>query len=897
MDARAETLAGEGKAELEKGNTYGALSCFEAALHYDSSSDVLWLYHGMCLHKSGNFEEAIASYDRAIGVNAENINALVNKAICLSELDRYAEAVQCSDVANRVFPGLYLVWAIRADCLRLMKEYEEALASYEKFLELKPEDENALVNKGVCLLELGRYPEAVRWIDQTLAIFPEEPLSWYNRGTSLFHLCEYEDAISSLNRAIELKPHYAIAWNNKGNCLMRLGRTREALSCFDEAIGIDPSLLNAHANKGRCCTMLGLKGLVRECEQILLAFPARTPDEWCFKASCLETMRSHIHALAAIEHALREEPLNLKFLYQKAYCLVKLGNGRDASACFLRIRDAITRMSSQGNPSRIRYIPDHDFMEHHGFRILQEHFLVIEELGQGGFGSVSLVFDLVSETVCAIKTFRNELFYNRSVRERFRNEAQVWINLGTHENILHAHRVFSVEDRFYILMDYIEPDDNGRTTLQDHLRTGLPSLSRSIEWAIQFCHGMEHAFSRGLVCHRDIKPSNILIDRDGTVKISDFGLAKIADTSNGRIPSGGTRGSSAVGASPSTQTGCGLGTLLYMSPEHFNEPSGCDQRSDIYSFGIVLSQMANRGIPPFMEHIGRPGYPKQELEFWRWMHERVTPVPIPSPLNLVVGKCLKKDPAERYQSFSELEIDLLAILDRVSGQSIQTDESADNRDEDWGRQAAALFALGKWKEALQWFERGDALLPGKPATLMSIGECYAMMGDTDHAMAFFNRSLEIDPDYAEAWDNKGNCFIQLQQLDEALECYRKAISLNPLLWQAWNNMGLVLEKQNRIEEALHCFDRVIQINQQMSMVHVNKAMTLMKAGRHGEALACCDEGLKKNPLYADLWAAKAAASMLLQRPEDARKFHEEAIRIRNAGSEQKGPVDGLKWVH
>jgi serine/threonine protein kinase len=154
---------------------------------------------------------------------------------------------------------------------------------------------------------------------------------------------------------------------------------------------------------------------------------------------------------------------------------------------------------------------------------------VLRLLGSGGCGVVYLTYSRETQSLYALKTFRDEYQSNQEIKERFRKEAMVWVHLERHPFIANASFVEEIAGRLYIAMEYVAPNEQGLNSLEGYLREDPPDLVQALRWAVQFCRGIEYAYSRGIRCHRDIKPSNILIGHDRTVRVSDFGLAGALD--------------------------------------------------------------------------------------------------------------------------------------------------------------------------------------------------------------------------------------------------------------------------------------------------------------------------------------------------------------------------------
>ncbi len=147
---------------------------------------------------------------------------------------------------------------------------------------------------------------------------------------------------------------------------------------------------------------------------------------------------------------------------------------------------------------------------------------------RGGMGIVYIGLLKKYGTINAVKTFKDEYIHFEGAIDQFEKESLAWINLEMHPNIVNAMLFDVIGDRPFIFIELIFPDEKNRNTLEHYLNSDL-SNAQILDWGIQFCYGMNHAFCRGVSPHRDIKPANIMITRDKLLKITDFGLAKIWD--------------------------------------------------------------------------------------------------------------------------------------------------------------------------------------------------------------------------------------------------------------------------------------------------------------------------------------------------------------------------------
>jgi Tol biopolymer transport system component len=269
-------------------------------------------------------------------------------------------------------------------------------------------------------------------------------------------------------------------------------------------------------------------------------------------------------------------------------------------------------------------------------------FEVVHALGAGGMGAVYRAYDSRLRREVAIKVLPPAFAGDPDRLRRFEQEALAVARLA-HPNIVAVHDIGTHEGSPYIVTELLEGE-----TLRDKLSGRSLPVRRAIEYAAQVARGLAAAHARGIV-HRDIKPENVFITSDGRTKILDFGLAKLTDVD------------AATGATAVTLTGYGrgpVGTAAYMSPEQARG-ARTDQRSDLFSLGVVLYEMLS-GVSPFRRETAAETMTailrEEPPEF-------SDVVACPPALHRILRHCLEKDPAERFQSARDLVFDLEAVSD------------------------------------------------------------------------------------------------------------------------------------------------------------------------------------------------------------------------------------------
>ena len=263
-------------------------------------------------------------------------------------------------------------------------------------------------------------------------------------------------------------------------------------------------------------------------------------------------------------------------------------------------------------------------------------------IGAGGMGEVWRARDARLGREVAVKVLPPEVLADETARRRLVHEARVASKLN-HPNVCTIYEVGETDGQTYIAMELVE----GKP-LSDLVRSGALPVAQVVRYAQQLSDALAHAHQRGIV-HRDLKSGNVVITPDGRVKVLDFGLAK-------RL--GGEEGVSATSTTISqdslTAPGTVVGTLAYMSPEQLRGRPA-DERSDIWSFGVVLYEMAT-GLRPFR---GATGFELSSAILDRAAPE--LPLTVPVALAAVIERCLAKEPDQRYQRSGEVRAALEAV--------------------------------------------------------------------------------------------------------------------------------------------------------------------------------------------------------------------------------------------
>jgi predicted Ser/Thr protein kinase len=470
---------------------------------------------------------------------------------------------------------------------------------------------------------------------------------------------------------------------------------------------------------------------------------------------------------------------------------------------------------------------------------------VIDRLGFGGMGVVYRGRDRHIGRDVAIKVLRVS---ERGMRERFQQEARSAGSLK-HRNIVTVHDVGEHEGQPFIVMEYVE----GRT-IADYIRGHEPlTLDRKLELLESLAAGLDYAHRKGIV-HRDIKPTNLMIDQDGVLKILDFGIAHLEDSSL-------------------TQSGVIMGTLNYMSPEQI-DGQPVDPRSDIFAVGLVMYELlsyrqafAGDSMRHVLNAITRDTPPSLA---------QICPGGIDASLEAIVARALEKDPARRYQTLSKMGADISSSRARLRlGSNDETitlpppeGPRPTRRPADVSRDRLAERRTARVQELLESARR--ALEEGDEAAAIDACE-QAMLIHPDDArvqdmLAEARSALEKSTAVARIFDARAS--LDQDDLDRAAEFIAEALALDPESDEARELEAVIDDrKRQRAEEQARA--RAIAV----ALAHARDSI---KSGNPESAIRAASEILIHDPGHPEAHELSREALALIESRRQRERLDREA---------------------
>ena len=409
-----------------------------------------------------------------------------------------------------------------------------------------------------------------------------------------------------------------------------------------------------------------------------------------------------------------------------------------------------------------------------------DHYTIIRRIGKGSFAEIYLVQEDCKDEPKVLKRPKARFSLNDRLSRLFVHEAELWISLGISPNIVTAYDVRVIDGLVHLLIEYVDG-----SALSDHLPPAGMDLRKLLRTAMDIANGLSFAWRKYKVTHGDLHPGNLLITKDGSVKITDFGLAysylHLYDVIGAEMKGHGM---------PKPLLSANSRNPCYLSPEQISDWFLVDTRSDIYAFGVLLYHMATGQFP--FKAVVRNGW--EAISQWHLNGDLTSPdylrKELPPEIAQVIVCCLKKEPKERYQDFESVWAELKKSNDK------------------YGFTSSYQKHIDSLRHPIEEMttKLGDILTPRLEMEGLALQE----IGKHREALEKFNESLKLKPEEFSTWLNKGNSHFVLGEIDQALLSVEKACQIRPDDLDVMLKIGRCQQLMGRLEKAEASLDSFIQ---------------------------------------------------------------------------------------
>lgn len=504
--------------------------------------------------------------------------------------------------------------------------------------------------------------------------------------------------------------------------------------------------------------------------------------------------------------------------------------------------------------------------------VLEQRFEV-EQVRRGYMGIVYIAYDRQRRRRVVLKTFQNKFLWDEEAIARFSAEAELWVRLGSHPNIVRAYDLHTFLGKPHVVAEYVH--GGPLRALVGHLQ-----LQEAIDYAIQVCWGMNHAVERAAILHRDIKPDNIMVTLEGQAKVTDFGLARVLPSwqwaehlRNPRSAAVRMRG----GAAPDVLGG----TLPYMAPELIEESPQIGTWTDIYAFGVMLYELFTGKLP----------FDSMRDESLIRMHIH-TPPPDPRQIKPqlhqgcahIVLRCLAKRPSDRYQAFQEVEKDLQLLRSHLFQRRYTVVWPADGSEERdrWTERGLMHMDLHEYSEALTCFRQALALDDSQSECWLNLARARLKLWQYNEVLQAIEEGLRRAAsrnEFGRLYRVRGETFAAMALLDQARAAYDEGLSYTPNAPYLWREKGALLQRMGQPREAQQCVERAIEYDKFDSLAWRLLGDIQLDQDRPKKAYRAYSEALKLDPRSAVTWARYGTCQLKLSHPQDALRSFDMALKL------------------